>query len=264
MKHEVTLVSLHSRERFALLFALAVVLLIGFVSYRGWTAFGRHLDQLEVTQGTVSGINALISSLTDAESGQRGFLLTGEDRYLGTYREARASIPVLLQSLGTVSLAHPGQAQRIKSLNPLVNEKLQELELTIELRRSKGFDAALAVVRTDRGKEVMDQVRGICSEIQTVAVKRLNEYSEQARSIGNEGALISIFGSACLFSLLLIATVTIQREVARRQSLIGKLQQSERRLEDAAAEAEAANRAKSTFLSTMSHEIRTPMKAMPS
>jgi len=262
MQHKVKLVSLLSPEWLALLLGLAIVLLITFLSYRGWTAFGRHADQLEVTQRTLAGTSALLSSLTDAETGQRGFLLTGEERYLAPYRQARAGIPRLLNSLGTVGLVHPDQGQRIKSLAPLVNDKLAELALTIELRRSKGFDASLAVVRTDRGRVLMEQVRGICSEIQTVTVRRLTSYSEQARSRGNRGALASIFGGACLFCLLLGATVAIQRGTARRQSLIGELQQSERRLEEAAADAEAANRAKSRFLSTMSHEIRTPMNAI--
>jgi signal transduction histidine kinase/CheY-like chemotaxis protein len=252
----------HSREGIALLFALAVVMLIGLLSYRSSTAFGRRTDQLELTQRLVSGINALRSSVTDAETAQRGFVLTGEDRYLEPGRQARADIPVLLKSLGTLSTAHPDQAERIQRLDSLVNEKLEELDLTIELRRSKGFDASLAVVRSDRGRAVMEQVRAICLQIQTVADRSLAQYSEQARLSQREGALISIFGGASLFVLLLVATITIQREVGRRKILIGELRQSERRLEDAAAEARAANRAKSTFLSTMSHEIRTPMNAI--
>jgi signal transduction histidine kinase/DNA-binding response OmpR family regulator len=262
MKHEAKPVSLHSREGIALLFALAVVLLIGLLSFRSSTAFGRHTDQMEVTQRVVSGINALISSLTAAETGQRGFLLTGEDRYLGPYRQARADIPAQLKSLGTLSANHPEQAERIERLNPLVDEKLGELAQTVELRQNEGIDAALAVVRTDRGRAVMDQVRGICLEIQTAASERLTQYSEQARRSQREGSLISILGGVSLFLLLLVATITIQKGAGRRKILIGELQQSERRLEDAAAEAQAANRAKSTFLSTMSHEIRTPMNAI--
>src|SRR5580704_17956915 len=100
MKDKVAPVSLHSREGLTLLFALAVVLLIGLLSYRASTALGRHAHQIEVTERVVIGINALISSLTDAETGQRGFLLTGEDRYLGPYRQALADIPALLKSLG--------------------------------------------------------------------------------------------------------------------------------------------------------------------
>jgi len=262
MKHEVSPVSLHSREWLTLLFALAVVLLIGLLSYRSSTALGRHAYEIEATERVVTGINALISSLTDAETGQRGFLLTGEDRYLGPYRQARADIPVLLKSLGALTTADPEQAERIELLGPLVREKLGELARTIELRQSRGIDAALAVVRTDRGRAVMDRVRGICREIQTAAGRRLTRYSEQARSSQREGSLITILGGVSLFLLLLVATIAIQRGNVRRQILIGELRQSERRLEDAAAEAQAANRAKSTFLSTMSHEIRTPMNAI--
>jgi signal transduction histidine kinase/DNA-binding response OmpR family regulator len=262
MNHEVRPVSLHSREGLALLSALAVVLMIVLFSYRGWAALGRDADQQAVTRRILTGINALRASLTDAETGQRGFLLTGEDRYLEPYRHARAAIPGLLKSLGTATMSRPDQAKRIERLNPLVNEKLEELELTIELRRSKGFEAALAVVRSDRGRVAMDQMRGISSQVRDVAFEHLVQDSKRARSSGNASELISILGGASLFLLLVVAIITIQKEVARRQSLIRELQQTDRRLEEAAAESEAANRAKSTFLSTMSHEIRTPMNAI--
>ena len=186
MKHVVPPVSLYSRLSLTLLCALAVVLLIGFLSYRSWISFDRHTEQLEATQQLISGINALLLSLTDAETGQRGFLLTGDERYLEPYRQARTDIPVLLKSFGTASLAHPDQAQRVERLNPLVNQKLEELEQTIELRRGKNLDAALAVVRTDRGRVLMDQMSGISSEIRDVAFGQLVQDSAQARSTGNE------------------------------------------------------------------------------
>jgi len=227
MTYKIKLINLHSAEGPALLLGLAIVLLITFLSYRGWTAYSRHEAQRDMTQRTVAAANALCASLTDAETGQRGFLLTGEDRYLAPYRKALADIPVLLKSLGTVTLVHPDQAQRVEALKVLVNEKLEELARTIELRQTVGLDAALAVVRSDRGRGLMDQVRGICVEIQTVTVDRLARYSERERSRGNEGRLVSILGGAGLFLLLFGETIAIQKEIARRQSLIGEMRHAE-------------------------------------
>jgi len=262
VKHEVVAVSFRAREGLALLFALVVVLLMAVLSYRGWRATEHRVAQEEVTQQTVSGVNALLQAVTNAETAQRGFLLTGEDRYLQPYRQARADIPVLLKALRSTTMRRRDQGQRIESLSPLMDQKLAELALTIDLRQSKGFDAALAVVRTDRGRALMHEIRGIGAEILTVTNARVSEYSKQARSTEHESGLISILGGASLFVLLLVANLSIQRGAARRQSLIAELQRSERRLESVAADAEAANRAKSTFLSTMSHEIRTPMNAI--
>ncbi|HTC91642.1 MAG TPA: CHASE3 domain-containing protein, partial [Bryobacteraceae bacterium] len=147
MRYEGTLVSLRSREGLALLFALAIVLAIVLLSFRSWRASASHAEQVEVTQRTVSGINALLLALTNAETGQRGFLLTGEDRYLDPYRQACVDIPQLLRALRLATEPRPDQAQRIENLSPVIDEKLAELARTIELRHDKGFDAALAVVR---------------------------------------------------------------------------------------------------------------------
>src|SRR5713226_7166989 len=166
-------------EFLSLLFALALVLVIAFVSYRAWAALGRRSEQLSITQQIVDETNALLSSLKDAETGQRGFLLTGDERYLEPYRRALVEIPATLNTLTkTTANRRPDQARRIDALKPLVRNKLDELQQTIELRKGKGLDAALAVVRSDRGEAVMDQIRRSCSEIQTVAYGRLRQYSQ--------------------------------------------------------------------------------------
>ena len=200
-------------ELLPLLFALVVVSVIAILSYRGWTAFGHVSEQLAISQRVVEGTDDLLSSLKDAETGQRGFLLTGEDRYLEPYRQALKSLPAALNELGSaMALPRPDQAERIEALKPLVQEKLDELRQTIELYQSKRPDAALAIVRTDRGKALMDQIRQGCAEIQRIANGRITQYSQEAESSANQIGLIGTLGSISLFVLLVSSAIAIRKE----------------------------------------------------
>jgi len=235
MTPEATSVIPYPRERLALLFALALVLLVAFLSYRGWTAFDRYADQEKTTREILSGTDALLTSLLEAETAQRGFLLTGDERYLEPYRKARADIPALLKSLKTATVSRPEQAPRIKNLSSPVALKLEELALTIELQRNKGVAAALIVVRSGIGNVLMERMRSINSEIRAVARERLNQDSDHARANGTEGGVVAIVACASLFLLLLMANVTIQRGTARRQALIAELQSEQLALQTSEA-----------------------------
>ena len=101
----------------------------------------------------------------DAETGQRGFLLTGEARYLAPYGQALTELPHTLDNLSrATAVRRPDQVERLERLRPLIKEKLDELGTTIAVRRSQGPEAALAIVRTDRGRQLMEQIRAGCAD----------------------------------------------------------------------------------------------------
>lgn len=214
-------------ERFSLLFALLLVLLIAALSYRGWVQFGRSNDQLARSQDISAETDALLAAVTDAETGQRGFLLTGRDGYLQPYQQALSEVPTRLQRLRNLTAGTPEEAERVQYLESLVDEKVAELRRTIELRRSKGSGAALNEVLTDRGKTLMDEVRRSCGEVEAMSNSRLRRESAAAKTGANDIGFVSTVGSACLFVLLILATITIQRARERREQLIGQLQRSE-------------------------------------
>jgi PAS domain S-box-containing protein len=215
-------------ELLSLLTALVVVSLIAGLSLQARIDINRGREQVATTRRIVEGTNTLLSLLKDAETGQRGFLLTGNDRYLNPYRQAIAEIPSTLKVLADATAnTRPSQGRRIEDLRASIGGKLDELEQTIDLRRTKGLDAAVAVVLTDRGNDLMEQIRRECSEIQMIANNGLARNTDNTRARVNQLGLIGTIGSAGLLMLLIFSTIAIQRGTARRQQLIRELLESE-------------------------------------
>jgi PAS domain S-box-containing protein len=127
----------------------------------------------------------------------------------------------------------PDQAQLVERLKPLVGQKFQELNETIELRQSRGLAAALAIVETDRGKAIMDQIRAVCADSQSVAKRHLAGFLEDMRSEVNLLGLVSSLGSALLLALLFLSSFTIERGIQQRDHLIRSLDKSEARTKEA-------------------------------
>src|SRR5579863_7229486 len=139
--------------------ALVLISIVG-VSYRQWEQF-RHANA-DATQArdVKTSSDRVLFDLIDAETGQRGYLLTGENLYLAPYNKALRALPGDLAALKTLLETSPGGPQKFNELNLLVNKKLLELSQSIEIRRTQGPAPALAIVLSDRGKHTMDAIRG--------------------------------------------------------------------------------------------------------
>lgn len=110
----------------------------------------------------------MLAELTNAETGQRGYVITGDPSYLAPYESALTAIPRTLNELRQLTADNADQQRRLASIEPLIAAKLAELKQTIDLRRAQGFDAALQVVTRNEGKSAMDQIRAILNEANDV------------------------------------------------------------------------------------------------
>jgi signal transduction histidine kinase/CheY-like chemotaxis protein/CHASE3 domain sensor protein len=199
--------------------ALVFFLISGLVAYRNVETLRDNYRQAGHSQEVMSTLNQLLSSLQDAETGQRGFLLTNIDRYLEPYNAALATVGHRLDELTQLTSDNPGQQARIPRLKLLVDAKLAELKETIELRRNRGFDAALAVVVSDRGKADMDAIRAqvAAMEHEEVGLRRLrvtatNDAYATALISGVVTALLGALLTAIIGYLIRRATLARQRE----------------------------------------------------
>ena len=113
------------------------------------------------TREVETHISHALSLMQDLETGQRGFLLTGNDSYLEPFNAAVNEVDTEIEGLRELTQDNPSQQERLDDLLPLVNEKILELRRTISLRQTEGLASALEVVKTDIGKQIMDNIRNI-------------------------------------------------------------------------------------------------------
>ncbi|WP_342377016.1 methyl-accepting chemotaxis protein [Myxococcus stipitatus] len=162
--------------------SLLVLLVLATVSFQG----ARQLT--ETTQGLLKAhenfrlVRELRALLIDAETGQRGFLLTGEEPYLEPYQQALSTLRQDQNLLRDALAAYPDQRNRLVRLEPLIVSRLALLEEGIRLRRQGGLEAALPVIRSNRGKDLMDQIRDVINEMLADEQERWTEHADEARS----------------------------------------------------------------------------------
>jgi CheY-like chemotaxis protein/CHASE3 domain sensor protein len=185
-------------------FFLQVVALgtISVLSYRG---FRERLATADLTTGTLETlqqIESVVSLLTDAETGQRGYLLTREERYLQPYNDAAASLRSQLVNLQQVVAGNPAQEKRVALLGSLADEKLTELRETISLEQDGDTEAAMAIVHTNRGKEIMDGVREVAGAMETDEHAALETALADGRDSAHSLSLLMIAGPLLLLSLI--------------------------------------------------------------
>ncbi|WP_438750260.1 response regulator [Pararhizobium sp. O133] len=144
---------------FSLAGAIAFFVLSGTLAYFNLHSLRENNEKVIHSHEVIVALNELLSSTQDAETGQRGYLLANNARYLDPYHAALTAIPQKLIEIAELTKDNPAQQRRIPTLRAHVEAKLAELKETIELRRSQGVEAALAVVNSDRGKTAMDAIR---------------------------------------------------------------------------------------------------------
>lgn len=198
---------------------LAVILFFfgsGYVTYSNIETLKKNTAMVTHTHEVMMGLTSLISFVKDAETGQRGYVLTGQDSYLEPYNTAKRRIPIELEKIQNLTRDNLEQQERIINVRSLTNEKMNELEQTIQLRRVKGLEAARAVVETDLGKKAMDDLRietGKMRDAERVLRAARLEEMRQSYASALLAALISSFTGIVLVG---IVSLLLRRAAAMR------------------------------------------------
>ncbi|HXS92520.1 MAG TPA: CHASE3 domain-containing protein [Steroidobacteraceae bacterium] len=214
-----------SRSLVILAAGISVVVLIaaGVAAFLAVKTLSDAGDQLVRSKEISIALEQALSSLRDAETGQRGYLLTGRPAYLAPYAAAVATVNQQLDTLRSLSAADPTAAARFAELEQSARIKMAELARTIALHDEGQSQAALQVVLTDEGKSTMDRIRQLTEQMQAQESKRYQEYLGRERS----ARTLSLWSGGTV-SILAIALLALLGFIVRRDT--AKVRASEEQL----------------------------------
>lgn len=201
---------------------LAAVFLIA-INETGYQQSSVALDNIAVAARTRASLNRVLQLTLDAETGSRGYLLTGDPRYLEPYNAAVAEIGQQLDSLRGNYLPSSEEAQTLTQLTRNVQRKLAEMDLSVVLRKQGNDDAWKFVLMTDKGKEHMDAIRIEATKLIESATARVNVSQEQVRrsqDVSRVGIALVTLIALVAFYLYLRQTTALKEAGERQQEIL--------------------------------------------
>jgi methyl-accepting chemotaxis protein len=190
-----------------------ILAIVGSIVYWNTVTMTVSMEQRQQSYRVLQKSQQVAKLLVDAETGQRGYLLTGVDRYLEPYTNALRSIEPTISELSSMTIDNARQQSRLATLKGQVRDKLNELAETITARREQGPDAAVARVSTDQGKAMMDAIRITLEEFETEENDLLRERAEHADRVAAMTLNSIIYGTIVSFVLLAIVGILVARSI---------------------------------------------------
>ncbi len=211
--------------------AIAIVLVIVVLFYVDWRRYQAAARQSDETRQFILEMSNLLSSVKDAESAQRGYLLTGDRKYLAPYETALSQIPRELDDLSRTASTVPREKTQVANIRSLVIEKIEELKKTLEVRDLEGDEAVMAIMRDGEGRLTMDEVRNAGDVLVKREEAALYETNKELESNANNSRIIVLVGCVGLVFLLFRLGSAVDAVVLERERFAGDVEESRQLLE---------------------------------
>jgi PAS domain S-box-containing protein len=193
---------------------LAVLVIGGLLGYVNVRVLSENEQQVAHTHEVIGELESLLSAVTDAETGQRGYLLTEDEQYLQPYEDASKRVDATVALLKQL-IHDPGQQARLAVLEQRIGIRRDELKRTVALMKARNRPAAMEIVRSNTGKAMMDDLRE-----RVAAMRKAHEELLGQRTASSEASFRTTVISLLLTVVIGVVLVCVVFYLSQRNLLI--------------------------------------------
>jgi len=198
----------------------AAIVLVSEAAY--WQSVER-LEHVNALTRSQDSLQRLTQGIVDAETGTRGFLLTGGPEYLEPYRQALGNIALAMQQIDQRFGADPASAAVLQKLHEFTSSKLSELKLTISLVQEGNVKATSEILKSGIGKEKMDEIRAISAQLLAREERNIQQGREgifRTLSLSRIGIIVLSLSGLLVLFLYQRQTVALKLQQLEQQRMV--------------------------------------------